>query len=108
MDGDRIFKCFVFFIFLFFLLWVIFYTYHPWFLTDEDFIAPLDSGRNSSGKERSDKYLSDPGRSKIFLASLITSIVSSILLYLFLGYFFNKKRIRCKKGGKSLADCDLV
>jgi len=108
MDDHIILECVVFFNFLFFLLWVIFYTYQPWFLDGNDFIAPGDNNRNSSGSERSDKYLSDPGRSTIFLVSILTAIITAILLYFFLRYLTRRRQIKCKKGASTLKECELV
>lgn len=108
MDDQILLECVIFFNFLFFLLWSIFYTYQPWFLGNDDFIAPGDNTRNDSDKYKSDKYLSDPGRSTIFLAALVTSIVASILLYIILIYFSRRKQIKCKKGAKDLKECELI
>jgi sterol desaturase/sphingolipid hydroxylase (fatty acid hydroxylase superfamily) len=108
MDDHIILECVVFFNFLFFLLWVIFYTYQPWFLKGNDFIAPGDNNRDASGAEQSDKYLSDPGRSSVFLVSLITSIIAAFLFYLLLRYWFSRKQIKCKKGAKSMSGCKIV
>ena len=108
MDDHILLECIVFFNFLFFLLWSIFYTYQPWFLKNTDFIAPGDTNRSSSTKDASDKYLSDPGRSTIFLAALITSIVATILLYLALRFYFSRKQIKCKKGAKTMKECQLI
>jgi len=107
-DGEVLWKCFFVFNFLFFLLWVTFYTYQPWFLTNSDFIAPGDNNRDSSDKNRSDKYLSDPGRNYIYLASLITALVASILLYIFMVYFSKRRYIRCDEDATSLRDCELM
>lgn len=108
MDDHILLECVIFFNFLFFLLWSIFYTYQPWFLKNQDFIAPGDGDRNTSSKDRSDKYLSDPGRSTIFLTALITSIVATIVLYIILRYVQTRKQIKCKKGAKDLKECELV
>lgn len=108
MDDQILLECVIFFNFMFFLLWAIFYTYQPWFLKGTDFIAPGDTNREESGTDKSDKYLSDPGRSTIFLASLITSIVLTILLYIVLRYFASRKQIQCKKGAKTLEECKLI
>jgi membrane protein DedA with SNARE-associated domain len=108
MDDHILLECIVFFNFLFFLLWSIFYTYQPWFLKDNDFIGPGDNNRSQTTKDASDKYLSDPGRSTVFLASLITSIVATIILYIILRYFHKRKQIKCKKGAKDLKECELI
>ena len=108
MDDHILFECIIFFNFIFFLLWSVFYTYQPSFLKDCDFIAPGDTNRNQSSKDASDKYLSDPGRSTIFLASLISSIVATIILYIILRYIHKRKQIKCKKGAKDLKECELI
>lgn len=108
MDNQILLECAIFFNFLFFLLWSIFYTYQPWFLTNTDFIGPGDSDRNATDRNASDKYLSDPGRSTIFLASLITAIVATIILYIILKYWDKRAQIKCKKGAKTLKECELT
>lgn len=108
MDNHILLECIVFFNLIFFLLWSIFYTYQPWFLKNSDFIAPGDTNRESSTRDASDKYLSDPGRSTIFLAALITALVVSIFLYLSLRFYFSRKQIKCKKGAKNMKDCKLI
>jgi hypothetical protein len=108
MDNQILLECVIFFNFLFFLLWSIFYTYQPWFLTGTDFIGPGDADRSGTDKNASDKYLSDPGRSTIFLAALITSIVTTIILYITLRIWDKRKQIKCKKGAKTLKECELM
>ena len=108
MDNQILLECVIFFNFLFFLLWSIFYTYQPWFLKDTDFIGPGDDNRSATGKDASDKYLSDPGRSTIFLAALITSIIATILLYIILRIWDKRAQIKCKKGAKTLKECELM
>ena len=82
------------------MLWSIFYTYQPWFLKNVDFIGPGDDNRSQTGKDASDKYLSDPGRSTVFLATII--------LYAILRFWHTRKQIKCKKGAKNLKDCQLI
>ena len=111
MDIDLFWNSLTVFNFLFLFLWVIFYTYQPSFMKDEDFVAPGSSVRGSSDnntKERSDKYLSDPGRSLIFLSSLITSLVVVILGVIFVKYVITRKKIKCKKGAKNIKDCQII
>lgn len=69
---------------MFFFFWVIFYTYQPEFLNDDDFVAPGESSRGSGGdgtRDKSDKYLSDKGRTFIFLVSILIALGSSFLFY---------------------------
>jgi len=108
MDDHILLECVIFFNFLFFLLWVIFYTYQPWFLKSQDYIGPGKNSRSETDINQSDKYLSDPGRSTIFLAAILTAGVSAIVLYLILRYMMTRKQIRCKKGAKTLKECKLI
>lgn len=110
MDIGLYWKALIVFNFLFFLLWVIFYTYQPAFMKNTDFVRPGASTRGSdtdNTKSYSDKYLSDPGRSLIFLSSLISSIVFIILLVIIVKYFTNRRIIKCSKGAKTLAQCKI-
>jgi membrane protein DedA with SNARE-associated domain len=97
-DSELGWKCFFVFTFLFFLLWVTFYTYQPWFLKSTDFISPESTRREDTNKNSADKYLSDPGRNTIYLASLIPAVVASILLY-FILYFMNREKFLIRKKG---------
>ena len=88
MDLDLFWKGLSLFNFLFIVLWTIFYT-QPSFMAHTDFVAPGSNVRGSEAdntKERSDKYLSDAGRSLVFLSSLITSLVLLILFVLGVKY----------------------
>ena len=106
MDFGLYWKALIVFNFLFFLLWVIFYTYQPDFMKDSDFVAPGESTRGGEGvKDRSDKYLSDPGRSLIFLASLLSSLIFIILVIFIINYFFKRKVVKCSKNAKNLGQC---
>ena len=106
IGNDLLWKGLIVFNFLFFLLWVCFYTYQPDFMKDSDFVAPGESNRGTEGtKKKSDKYLSDPGRSLIFLASLITSIVVVILGIFFISYFVRRRVVKCSKKARSLGEC---
>ena len=108
MDHQILLESIIFFNFLFFLLWSIFYTYQPWFLESTDFIEPTGKSRQETKRDSSDKYLSDPGRSTVFLSALITSLVSAILFYIILRFWDKRNQIKCKKGAKSLKECELV
>ena len=92
--NELIWKSFVIFLLLFFFFWVIFYTYQPDFLTDDDFVAPGKSSRGSGGdgtNDLSDKYLSDKGRTYIFLVSILIALGSSFLFYVG-GRYINYKQ----------------
>ena len=106
MEFGLYWKALIVFNFLFFLLWVIFYTYQPDFMKDSDFVTPGSSSRGGDGaKDKSDKYLSDPGRSLIFLASLLSSLIFIILVVFAVKYFFRRKVVKCSKNAKSLGQC---
>jgi len=87
--NELIWKSFVIFLLLFFFFWVVFYTYHPEFLSDDDFVRPGSSSRGSDGDGTSgysDKYLSDKGRTYIFLVSILIALGLSFLFYLIANY----------------------
>mgnify|MGYP003121304767 CR=1 FL=1 len=110
MDIDLFWKTITLFNFVFALLWIIFYTYQP-FTRDEDFVRPGQSVRGSSAdntKQYSDKYLSDSGRTLIFLYGLITAIIVSFLYVVGIKYFVTRKMIKCGKGAKNPKECKLV
>ena len=111
MDLDLFWKSLAVFNFLFLLLWVIFYTYQPSFMKDSDFIRPGANVRGSTDdntKGYSDKYLSDPGRSLIFLSSFLTSLIVVILGVIYVKYLVTRKSIECTKGAKNLKDCKII
>ena len=111
MDLTLFWRSLTLFNFLFILLWTIFYTYQPAFMKDSDFVRPGANVRGSKDdktKEYSDKYLSDPGRSLIFLASLLSSLGVVILGIIYVSYFVERNTIRCKKGAKTMKECELI
>ena len=111
MDLTLFWRSLSVFNFLFILLWTIFYTYQPAFMKDSDFVRPGANVRGSKDdktKQYSDKYLSDPGRSLIFLASFLSSLGAVILGVIFIKYFVERKTIRCKKGAKSMKECEII
>ncbi len=106
MDFGLYWKALTVFNFLFFLLWVIFYTYQPDFMKDSDFVTPGSVTRGGEGaKGKSDKYLSDPGRSLIFLSSLLSSLIFIILFVFIVNYFYKRKVVKCSKKAKNLGQC---
>lgn len=106
MEFGLYWKALIVFNFLFFLLWVIFYTYQPDFMKDSDFVTPGSATRGGDGaKDKSDKYLSDPGRSLIFLSSLLSSLIFIILLVFIIKYFTKRKVVKCSKKAKNLGQC---
>lgn len=110
MDIDLFWKTITLFNFVFALLWIIFYTYQP-FTRDEDFVRPGQGVRGSTTdntKQYSDKYLSDSGRTLIFLYGLITAIVVSLMYVVGTKYFVTRKMIKCGKGAKTAKECKLV
>lgn len=110
MDIDLFWKTITLFNFVFALLWIIFYTYQP-FTRDEDFVRPGQPVRGSSAdntKQYSDKYLSDSGRTLIFLYGLITAIIVSFLYVVGIKYLVTRKMIKCGKGAKNPKECKLI
>lgn len=109
MEPGLFWKALTFFNFLFFLLWVIFYTYQPEFMKDSDFVTPGSSTRGTTGaKNKSDKYLSDPGRSLIFLSSLLSSLIFVILAVILIQYFYRRRVVKCSKDANGPGDCKFV
>jgi flagellar biogenesis protein FliO len=51
--------------------------------------------------------LSDPGRSLIFLASLLSSLIFIILVVIAIKYFVKRRVVKCAKGAKTLAQCKI-
>jgi len=110
MDHDIVWKCITFFNFLFPLLWILFYTFHPTeIMEDDDFILPGATNRGGSGaKDNRDSSYSVPGRSMIFLISVLTALGSCILFYFYLRYFDKKPLIKCPKGASNMEECKLI
>lgn len=111
MDLTLFWRSLTVFNFLFLLLWTIFYTYQPAFMKDTDFVRPGANIRGSSDdntKQYSDKYLSDPGRSLIFLTSFLISLGIVMVGIVATKYFVTRETIRCKKGAKTLKECELI
>jgi hypothetical protein len=110
MDGLIVWKCLIIFNFVFFLVWVLFYTYHlKFFFTDNDFVAPGETNRGISGaKNNGDSTFSVPGRSFVFLASIVFSMIIVIAVYLIMRYYDKNPRIKCKKGAKTMKECQLI
>lgn len=109
MDFGLYWKALIVFNFLFFFLWAIFYTYQPDFLNNNDFVVPGGTNRGGDGaKDKSDKYLSDPGRSVIFLSSLLSSLIFIILIVFIVKVFFKRKVVKCSKNAKNLGQCKFV
>lgn len=104
MENDLIWKALTIFNILFFFLWVIFFTYQPHFMGNDSFVAPGNSNRGSD-PNRSDNFLSDHGRSLIFLSSLLSSLVFIIFVFGIFTLFFRRKIIKCPKGAKTPGDC---
>lgn len=101
---EVLWKSFIVFITIFALLWIIFYTYQPEFLDDEDFVGPGNSGRGGDDvKNESDKYLSDRGRAIIFLASIITGLCAGLLFFLVCHFYINRN----ERGKKGLRDLEM-
>lgn len=102
MDNLIIWKSLILFFTVYYIFWIIFYTFQPDFLNDED-----KAVNGNRGYDGSDGYLSDRGRLKVFLYSLIPAFIS-VFLYLFYSFFLIKPvKIQCKKGSKNLGECSI-
>ena len=102
MDGLILWKTFTIFLFIFFFLWVVFYTFYPSFLGNDD-----KADGKTRGCEGSDCNLSAKGRTKLFLATIIPASVVS-LLYFFISYRITKTvTIKCDKNAKKLGQCKI-
>lgn len=102
MDSLIIWKTLILFFTVYFAFWIIFYTFQPDFLTEED-----KAINGSRGTSSSDAYLSDRGRTTVFLYSLIPAF-SAVFLYLLYSYYFVKTvKIKCSKNSKNLGECKI-
>jgi len=111
MDTQLFWRALTGFNFLFLLFWVISYTYQPAYMKHSDFVRPGANVRGSvddNTKGYSDKYLSDPGRSLIFLSSFIAASVVTIVVVAYTLYFVKRKTIRCSPTAKNAGQCDLI
>lgn len=84
------------------IMWLFFYTYQPDFLKNDDFVAPGESKRGTN-TDKSDKYLSDRGRSNAFLIALIIGLSIGFLYFLWSYYYKKDKVFMCEKKGKKLS-----
>ena len=101
---ELVWKTFVVFLLLFFFFWVIFYTYQPVFMMDDDFVGPGQSSRGTDGdgtSQLSDKYLSDKGRTLIFLVSILIALGLSFLFYLIGSFYKSREEKRLKEEKKT-------
>ena len=102
MDNLIIWKTTILFLAVYFAFWIIFYTFQPGFLSDED--KAINGNRGYDG---SDGYLSDRGRTTVFLYSLIPAF-SAVFLYLIYSYYFVRTvKIKCNKNSKNLGQCKI-
>lgn len=110
MNHSDIRDCFIVFNFLFTLIWILCYTFHPIkIMNSDDFIAPGRANRGDNNAiNNGDSTFSVPGRSFIFLFSILISLVISILFYLYLRYIDNHPKIQCVKGEKNIKNCKIV
>ena len=106
MDSLIIWKSLIIFLITFLVFWVIFYTFQPGFLSNSDLAK--GSGRlGEKDKRDSDLYLSDAGRTKVFLWSLIPAAIA-VAFFLLYSYFMVKTvKIQCKKGSTNLGQCSI-
>jgi len=102
MDNLIIWKTLILFFTVYFSFWIIFYTFQPGFLSDEDKAINGNRGHNGS-----DGYLSDRGRTTVFLYSLIPAF-SAVFLYIVYSYYFVRTvKIKCNKNSKNLGQCKI-
>lgn len=97
--------------FLFLLFWVISYTYQPSYMKHSDFVRPGSNVRGSADdntKGYSDKYLSDPGRTLIFLTSFIGAAVVTSVVVVYVLYFVKRKRIQCSPDATNAGQCKVI
>ena len=102
MDSLIIWKSLIIFLMTYLVFWVIFYTFQPGFLSNNDLAINGQRGYNGT-----DGYLSDAGRTKIFLWSLLPATIA-VLFFLLYSYFMVKTvKIKCKKGSTNLGQCSI-
>ena len=107
MDFNIIWKTIVVFNLFFNVIWACIYTYRGVFMNDDDFVDPATGIRgNNSASQNNDSYLSMAGRSLIFLISIISAIIVSMIFFIFYNYYV-KPAFKCKKG-KGLKDCKAI
>ena len=106
MDSLIIWKSLIIFLMTYLVFWVIFYTFQPGFLSNSD-LASSGTRIDDNVDRPSDLYLSDAGRTKIFLWSLLPATIA-VLFFLLYSYFMVKTvKIKCKKGSTNLGQCSI-
>ena len=105
MDILIVWKSLILFIFTMLFFWVIFYTFQPDFLDDQDKLNPKTGTRGYSG---SDAILSDRGRTTVFLYSLIPAGVAVFIYIIYSLYFIRPVIIQCSPKAKKLGQCKLI
>ena len=105
MDTLIIWKSLVLFIFTMLFFWVIFYTFQPGFLGEDDKMSPKTG---ESGYNDSDAILNDKGRTKIFLFSLIPGGIAVFLYVVYSFYFIRPVTIKCSPKAKKMGQCKII
>ena len=111
MDKLVVWKSLIVFTFTYLVFWMTFYTFHPESFEDEDFVSPGSKVRGNVEEKtamKSDKYLSDRGRTSIFYYSLVPAFLTT---FSYIAFSFNldkSSNVVCKKGAKTLGDCRLI
>ena len=103
MDTLIVWKSLILFLFTFYFFWILFYTFQPDFLDNQD-----KARQGLRGCVGDDCYLSARGRTKVFLYSLIPA-GSFTLAYIVYCVYFSRKSvtIKCSKKAKKLGQCKI-
>ena len=103
MDSLIVWKSLILFLFTFYFFWILFYTFQPGFLDNQD--KASNASRGCSGD---DCYLSARGRTKVFLYSLIPAGSFTLAYIIYCAYFSRKSvTIKCSKKAKKLGQCKI-
>ena len=103
MDNLIVWKSLILFLFVFYFFWILFYTFQPEFIQEQD--KAQNGNRGCSGD---DCYLSARGRTKIFLYTLIPAGAFTFVYLIYSTYFVKTVKIECSKKSKKLGQCKIV
>ncbi len=105
MDSLIIWKSLIIFLFTMYFFWIIFFTFHPEFLDNDDKIDPDSGARGYAG---SDALLSDRGRTTVFLYSLIPAGCFTLIYIIYSLYYVKPVTIVCNPKSNKLGQCKIV